>query len=103
MIKGLLRLAIFPLVLILYVLGWFATCIVHFSGMLCRLVSGMIFFWIIIGFLTGLGTGEQLVKMLAVGLAVFLLPQIGGAIVSGIFLACSALANNIHLRMYLAK
>lgn len=85
MIKWLLRLAMFPLVLILYALGWLATYIVHFSGMLCRLLSGMIFFWVVIGFLMGLGTDEQLVKMLVVGLAVFSLPQIGRVIVSGIF------------------
>lgn len=96
MIKWLLRLTMFPLVLILYALGWFAKYIIHFFGILCRFISGMIFFWVVVGFLTGFGTGEQLVKMLVVGLAVFLLPQIGRAMASGILLMRSALTNYIH-------
>lgn len=96
MIKWLLQFIMFPMELILYALGCFATYIVHFSGILCRLISGMIFFWVIIGFLTGLGTGEQPIKMFAVGFAVFLLPRIGSAMVSCILLVCSALTNYIH-------
>ena len=96
MTKWLLRLVILPLVLFFYILGWLATYIAHFSGILCRLISGMIFLLVAIGLFTGLGTEEQLVKMFLVGFVTFLLPQICGIMASGTFLMLSALRNNNH-------
>ena len=96
MTKWFLRLALIPPVLVIYALEWLATYIVHFSGMLCRFLSGMIFLLVVIGLLTGLGNEEQLVKMFLVGFTAFLLPQICGVMASGIRLMSSALRNNIH-------
>lgn len=85
MIKWTLRLVTFPLIVTLYVLVWFAVYIIHYFGMLCRFISGVIFFWVVVGFLTGLGSGDHLAKMLAVGLAVYVIPQIGRTMVNAIF------------------
>ena len=81
MTRRLIRLIVFPIVIALMILEWCGTYITHYSGMLCRLLSGMIFFWIIIGFLTGLGTNEHLTKMLVVGICILLVPQAGTGIV----------------------
>lgn len=85
MIKWILRLVTFPLIVTLYVLVWFAVYIIHYFGMLYRFISGVIFFWVVVGFLTGLGSGDHLAKMLAVGLAVYVIPQIGRTMVNAIF------------------
>ena len=78
MIKWLFRLIAFPLVIIFRVLGCFMVYIVHYLGLLCRLLSGMIFILVVLGFVTGLGTYEGLLKMSSVSFAFFLLIKLLG-------------------------
>ena len=84
---------ILPTLIILHILEWCGMYIIHYSGMLCRLVAGTIFTLVVIGFATGLGSREHLIKILAVGFGFFLIPQIGGLIVNGIVRVRSALRN----------
>lgn len=84
MIRCLIRLVVLPVAIVLYVLSWCGMYIVHYSGMLCRLISGTIFMLVTIGFVTSLGSGEQLKKMLIVSFAIFLIPQLGEIMVSGL-------------------
>lgn len=93
MIRWLIRLVLLPLMVVLTVLAWCGTYVVHFSGMFCRFIAGMIFALVIIGFSTGLGLREHLIKMLVVGFVFSLIPRIEGAIISAIALAYTALMN----------
>lgn len=95
MIKWLVRLALFPVLIILTLLEWCGTYIVHYSGMLCRLISGTIFTLVIVGFVTGLGNGEQLTKMFVVGLVINFAPWIGAFIIGRITFAYTVLIDLI--------
>ena len=88
MIRWLIRLVVFPVVIILTILEWSGTYILHFAGMLCRLIAGMIFTLAVASYLTGLASGEEMMNTLVAGVAFYLIPRIGGMIVS-----CVALAN----------
>jgi len=89
MIRWLIRLVVFPVVIILTILEWSETYILHFAGMLCRLIAGMIFTLAVASYLTGLASGEEMMNTLVAGVAFYLIPRIGGMIVS-----CVALAND---------
>lgn len=93
MIRWLIRLVLLPIMIILTVLEWCGTHVVHFSGILCRFIAGMIFTLVIIGFVTGLGLREHLIKILVVGFVFSLIPRIEGAIISAIARAHIALMN----------
>ena len=77
MIKWLLRLIAFPVMIILTILEWSGTYILHFAGMLCRLIAGMIFTLAVASYLTGLASGEEVMNTLVAGVAFFLIPRIG--------------------------
>lgn len=93
MIRWLIRLVLLPIMIVLTVLEWCGTHVVQFSGIFCRFIAGMIFALVIIGFATGLGLIEHLIKMLVVGFIFSLIPQIEGAIISAIARAHIALMN----------
>lgn len=93
MIRWLIRLVTTPALIILRTLEWCVMYIVQYSGMLCRLIAGMIFFLAITGFTTGLGRGEDVLELLVVGFCVFLIPQLGGIVFNCIVLVRSALRN----------
>lgn len=84
MIKWLIRLAFIPALIILTLLEWCGAYIVHYSGILCRLISGTIISLVVVGFATGLGNGEQLMKMFVVGLVISFVPRMGALLISGI-------------------
>ena len=91
MARYLLMLILIPITAILWVLEWCGTYLVHFFGMLCRIVAGTILTLLVIGFVTGLGSGRQLIQMLAVGLLISAIPQVGKLVIRVILLAHAAL------------
>ena len=78
MINCLIRLVTFPVVIALHILIWCGMYVLQCSQMLCRFIAGMIYVLVIVGFVTGLGNGAQLTKMLIVSFAIFLIPQFWG-------------------------
>jgi len=94
MIRWLIRLVITPALIILHILEWCGMYIVQYSGMLCRLVAGTIFVLATIGFATSLGSREYLIKILAVGFGILLIPQLGRLIVN-----CIGLAHAVLIRI----
>ena len=91
MIRCFIRLVVLPALIIVHILEWFGMYIVHYSGILCKLIAGAIFMLVTIGFVTGLGNGEQLTKMLVVSFFIFLIPQLGGIIVRVLSIVHAAL------------
>ena len=96
MIRSLIRLVVLPALIILHILEWCGMYIIRYSGMLCRLVAGTLFTLVVIGFATGLGSREYLIKILTVGFGLFLIPHFGEMIVKSIALAYAALVNLIQ-------
>ena len=91
MIKWLVRLVAAPVLMSLHVLEWCAMYIIQYAGMVCKVIAGMIFMLAIIGFVTDLGRGENLLGMLAVGFGFFLIPQLGEIVINCIVFVRSAL------------
>ena len=78
MINCLIRLVTFPVGLALHILLWVGMYILQYLRILCSVIAGTIFLLATIGFVTGLGDGEQLMKMIIVSFAIFLVPQFWG-------------------------
>ena len=93
MIRCLLRLTVFPVIIILTILEWCGTYMVCFTGMLCKLVAGTIFVLSIVSYLMGLAPDKQIATSLVAGLLVFILPKIAGIMVSGVALANTVMVN----------
>ncbi len=93
--KWLTRLAVLPVVVILTILEWGGTYIIHFIGMLCRLIAGTIFLLAVAAWLTGLSSFEETVNTLITGFIFYLIPQVGRVVVLGVALANAALMKLI--------
>ena len=78
--KWIVRLLAIPVMPVLLIFKWCVIWIVQYFSWLCRIASGMTFFFVVIGFVTKLGTSEQLIQMLAVSAFFFLIPQVIGAV-----------------------
>ncbi len=91
--KWLIRLAVLPVVIILTILEWSGTYILHFAGILCRLIAGMISILAVASYLTGLASGEEMLNTLVAGVAFYLIPRIGGMIVSSVALTNAAIID----------
>lgn len=96
MLRCLLRLVAFPFVAILYILGLFVTYIVGYAGMLCRLISAVVFILAVIGWVTGLGFANQLIQMVLVGFIFFILPGVGDLAISGILQIKACLSKMLN-------
>ena len=94
MIRWLIRLAVLPVLIVLQILEWCGMYIVQYSGILCRLIAGTIFALATIGFATSLGGREYLIKILAVGFGILLIPQFGRLVVN-----CIGLAHVVLIRI----
>ena len=75
MICCLTRVATLPVMTALRVLLWCGMYILQHSKMLCVFIVRMIILLLVIGFVTRLGDGEQLIKILVVSFVIFLIPQ----------------------------
>ena len=80
--KWLLRLAVFPVVIVLPVLEWVGTYILNFSEILCRLICGISFVLAVTAYLLGIASMEQALNALIAGFVLYLIPRAGKILVA---------------------
>ena len=83
-LKPMLKLALFPLLLLLILAQWVGIFLTTFSTILTNLLAGLFFFVALASWIMGLADGGEVLKMLITGFVVFTLPYIAMALIAKI-------------------
>lgn len=83
-LKWMLKLALFPLLLLLILAQWVGIFLTTFSTILTNLLAGLFFFVALTSWVMKLADGGEVLKMLITGFAVFTLPYIAMALIAKI-------------------
>ena len=94
-IRFLLKIVVFPIMLIVTVIQWFGAFIIGFSSAVFNVLAGLFLLVAVLSYLMGLSAGAEAVKMLAAGFIVFMIPLAGEWVVTAIT------ALNIGMRNFI--
>ena len=83
-IRFLLKMVVFPIMLIVTVVQWFGAFIIGFSSAVFNVLAGLFLLVAVLSYLMGLSAGAEAVKMIAAGFIVFMIPVVGEWIVTAI-------------------
>lgn len=83
-IRFLLKMVVFPIMLIVTVIQWFGTFIIGFSSAVFNVLAGLFLLVAALSYLMGLSAGAEAVKMVVAGFIVFMIPVAGEWIVTAI-------------------
>ncbi len=81
-LKPMLKLALFPLLLLLILAQWVGIFLTTFSTILTNLLAGLFFFVALASWVMKLADGGEVLKMLITAFVVFVLPYIAIAKIS---------------------
>ena len=82
--KPMLKLALFPLLLLLILAQWVGIFLTTFSIVLTNLLAGLFFFVALASWIMKLADGGEVLKMLIIAFVVFVLPYIAIAAIAKI-------------------
>ena len=85
-LKWMLKLALFPLLLLLILAQWVGIFLTTFSTILTNLLAGLFFFVALASWVMKLADGGEVLKMLVTAFVVFVLPYIAIAAIAKISL-----------------
>lgn len=83
-IRFLLKMALFPIMLIVTVVQWFGVFIIGFSSMVFNVLAGLFLLVAVLSYLMGVSAGAEAVKMIVAGFIVFMIPVAGDWTVTAI-------------------
>lgn len=83
-IRFLLKMVVFPIMLIVTVVQWFGAFIIGFSSAVFNVLAGLFLLVAVLSYLMGLSAGAEAVKMIGAGFIVFMIPIAGEWIVTAI-------------------
>ena len=83
-LKPMLKLALFPLLLLLILAQWVGIFLTTFSTVLTNLLAGLFFFVALASWIMRLADGGEVLKMLIAAFVVFVLPYIAMSIIAKI-------------------
>ena len=81
-LKWMLKLALFPLLLLLILAQWVGIFLTTFSTILTNLLAGLFFFVALASWVMKLADGGEVLKMLITAFVVFVLPYIAIAVIA---------------------
>ena len=83
-IRFLLKMVVFPVMMIVTVVQWFGVFIIGFSSAVFNILAGLFLLVAVLSYLMGLSAGAEAVKMIVAGFIVFMIPIAGEWIVTAI-------------------
>lgn len=83
-IRFLLKMVVFPVMIIVTVVQWFGVFIIGFSSAVFNVLAGLFLLVAVLSYLMGLSVGAEAVKMIVAGFIVFIIPIAGERIVTAI-------------------
>lgn len=94
-IRFLLKIVVFPIMLIMTVIQWFGVFVIGFSSTFFNIFAGLFLLVAVLSYLMGQSAGAEAVKMIAAGFIVFMVPVVGEWIVIAIAVLNMKLRNFI--------
>ena len=76
LLRLILKILAMPLIAAVTLIQWAGIFLTQFSSVIFNLVAGLMFLLSVIGWLMGICTGAETIRMLAVGFVVFIIPHI---------------------------
>ena len=95
-LKPMLKLALFPLLLLLILAQWVGIFLTTFSMILTNLLAGLFFFVALASWIMKLADGGEVLKMLIIAFVVFVLPCITIAAIAKISFFADELRDFLH-------
>ena len=92
-LKWMLKLALFPLLLLLILAQWVGIFLTTFSMILTNLLAGLFFFVALTSWVMKLADGGEVLKMLITAFVIFVLPYIAIAVIAKISLFAEELRD----------
>ena len=83
-IRFLLKMVVFPIMLIVTLIQWFGAFIIGFSSAVFNILAGLFLLAAVLSYLMGLSAGAEAVKMIVAGFIVFMMAVAGEWIVTAI-------------------
>ena len=76
LLRLILKMLVLPLIAVVTLIQWAGIFLTQFSSVIFNLLAGLMFLLSVVGWLMGICTGAETMRMLAVGFAVFIIPHI---------------------------
>ena len=95
LLRLILKILAMPLIAAVTLIQWAGIFLTQFSSVIFNLLAGLMFLLSVIGWLMGICTGAETIRMLAVGFVVFIIPHIAE------WLILRIAGINCHLRNFL--
>ena len=76
LLRLILKILVLPLIVAVTLLQWAGIFLTQFSSVIFNLLAGLMFLLSVVGWLMGIITGPETMRMLAVGFVVFIIPHI---------------------------
>ena len=76
LIKRIIKLLVLPLIVAVTMIQWVGIFLTQFSTVIFNLLAGLMFLIAVAGWMFGIGTGADTLRMLAVAFVVFIIPHI---------------------------
>lgn len=76
LLRLILKILALPLIAAVTLLQWAGIFLTQFSSVIFNLLAGLMFVLSVIGWLMGISTGAETMRMLAVGFVIFIIPHI---------------------------
>ena len=76
LLRLILKMLVLPLIAAVTLLQWVGIFLTQFSSVIFNLLAGLMFLLSVVGWLMGICTGAETMRMLAVGFVVFIIPHI---------------------------
>lgn len=76
LLRLILKMLALPLIAAVTLLQWAGIFLTQFSSVIFNLLAGLMFLLSVVGWLMGIITGTETMRMLAVGFVVFIIPHI---------------------------
>ena len=83
-IRFLLKMVVFPVMMIVTVVQWFGVFLIGFSSAVFNILAGLFLLVAVLSYLMGLSAGAEVLKMIGAGFVVFMIPIAGEWIVTAI-------------------
>ena len=75
-LRLMLKILVLPLIVAVTLIQWAGIFLTQFSSVIFNLLAGLMFLLSVVGWLMGIITGTETMRMLAVGFVVFIIPHI---------------------------
>lgn len=80
LLRLILKMLVLPLIAAVTLIQWAGIFLTQFSSVIFNLLAGLMFLLSVVGWLMGICTGAETMRMLAVGFVVFIIPHIAEAL-----------------------